>query len=132
MGDDAAVGPWVGKVVERQSQSLATPEGEQDGRDSRSGFVAAADLAAIAAVRLHTHQSAPTLQPGDSGGEPDLWGTVGLEASHDHFRYSEGTVQQDIQDLLDSVDQDSDGVDVDVESAAVQTARCSAQLGSPG
>lgn len=34
--------------------------------------------------------------------------------------------------LLDSVDQDSDGVDVDVESAAVQTARCSAQLGSPG
>lgn len=84
--------------MERQSQSLATPEGEQDGRDSRSGFVAAADLAAIAAVRLHTHQSAPTLQPGDSGGEPDLWGTVGLEASHDHFRYSEGTVQQDIQD----------------------------------
>lgn len=85
-------------MVERQSRSLATPEGEQDGRDSRSGFVAAADLAAIAAVRLHTHQSAPTLQPGDSGGEPDLWGTVGLEASHDHFRYSEGTVQQDIQD----------------------------------
>lgn len=84
--------------MERQSRSLATPEGEQDGRDSRSGFVAAADLAAIAAVRLHTHQSAPTLQPGDSGGEPDLWGTVGLEASHDHFRYSEGTVQQDIQD----------------------------------
>lgn len=84
--------------MERQSRSLATPEGEQDGRDSRSGFVAAADLAAIAAVRLHTHQSAPTLQPGDSGGEPDLWGTVGLEASHDHFRYSEGMVQQDIQD----------------------------------
>lgn len=84
--------------MERQSRSLATPEGEQDGRDSRSGFVAAADLAAIAAVRLHTHQSAPTLQPGDSGGSPDLWGTVGLEASHDHFRYSEGMVQQDIQD----------------------------------
>lgn len=84
--------------MERQFQSLATLEGEQDGWDSRSGFVAAADLAAIAAVRLHTHQSAPTLQPGDLGGEPDLWGTVGLVASHDHFRYSEGTVQQDIQD----------------------------------
>lgn len=70
-------------------------EGEQDGR---SGSVAAADLAATAAVRAHTHQSAPTLQPGDSGGEPDLWGTAGLEASHDHFHYSEGTVQQDIRD----------------------------------
>ena len=50
-------------------------EGEQDGR---SGSVAAADLAATAAVRAHTHQSAPTLQPGDSGGEPDLWGTAGV------------------------------------------------------
>lgn len=57
----------------------------------------------------------------------------GLEALHDHLHYSEGMVQEDIQDPLDSVVQDSGDVgDVGAGSAAAQTAHCSALLDSPG
>lgn len=132
MGRVGAVGPWVGKGVERQFQSLAMLEGVQDGQDFRSGFVEAAGLAATAAVRGHMRQSAPTHRPGGSGGEAGQRGMGGLGALRDHFRCSEGTVQQDIQDPLDSVGQDSDGAGVGVESVAAQMARCSAPLGSPG
>ncbi len=55
-------------VVERQFQSLAMLEDAADGQDFRSGFVEAAGLAATAAVRGHTHRSAPTHRPGNLGG----------------------------------------------------------------
>ena len=80
-----------------QFRSPATLEGALDGRDSRSGFVEAAGPAATAAVRERTRQSAPTPQPGSSGGEAGQWGTGGLEALHAHFHCSED-IQQDIQD----------------------------------
>lgn len=130
MGHVGAVGPWVGKAVERQFQSLAMLEDAVDGQDFRSGFAQAAGLAAIAAVGEHMHQSAPMHRPGGLGGEAGPWGMGGLTALHDHFHCSEGTLQEDIQDPLDSVDQDSD--DVGVESVAVQMAHCSALLDSPG
>lgn len=125
-----AVGPWVGKVVERQFQSRAMLGDAVDGQDFRSGFGEAAGLAAIAAVGVHTLQSAPTHQPGGFGAEAGRWGMGGLKALHDHLHCSEGTPQEDIQDPLDSVDQDSD--DVGVESVAAQTAHCSALLDIPG
>lgn len=105
-------------------------EDVEDGQDSRSGFGEAAGLAAIAAVRVRTHQSVPTLQPEDWDGETGQWGMEDLEASRDHLHYSEDTVQVDIQEPLDSVDRHSD--DVGAESVADQTARCSALLDSPG
>ncbi len=81
-----------------QFRSPATLEDVQDGQDSHSGFVEAAGLAATAAVRGHTHQSAPRHQPGGLGGAAVRWGKGHLEASHDHSHCSEGTVQQDNQD----------------------------------
>lgn len=133
-GHVGAVGPWVGKVVVHQFQSLAMLEDAVDGHDFRSGFAQAAGLAAIAAVGEHMHQSAPMHRPGGLGGVAGPWGMGGLKALHDHLHCSEGTPQEDIQDLLDSVDQDNDDVDadVDVESVAAQTAHCSALLDSPG
>lgn len=128
----AAVGPWVGKAVGRRFRSPAMLEGVQDGQDFRSGFVGAAGLAAIAAVRGHTALSVPTHRSGGSGGEAGQRGTEGLEALHDHFHCSEGMVQQDIQDPLGSVGQDSDDAGVGAESVAARTARCSAPLDSPG
>lgn len=90
--------PWVGKVVEHHFQSQAMLEGALDGRDFRSGFVEAAGLAAIAAVRGHKPPSAPTCRPGGLRGEAGQLGMGGLGVLHDHFHYSEGTVQQHIQD----------------------------------
>lgn len=69
-----------------------------DGQDLHSGFAEAAGLAATAAVGVHTHQSVPTHQPGDLGGEAGQWGMVGLKALHDHLHCSEGMPQEDIQD----------------------------------
>lgn len=69
MGHVGAVGPWAGKVVEHLFQSLAMLEDAEDGQDFRSGFVEAAGLAAIAAVRGHMHQSVPMHRPGSLGGE---------------------------------------------------------------
>lgn len=131
MGPVGAVGPvWAGKVGEHQFQFLATLEDVVDGWDFRSGFVEAAGRAATAAVRLRMDQSEPMHLPEGWDGETGQSGMEDLEASHALLHCSEGTVQQDTQDPLDSVDQDSDGVGV--ESAAAQTAHCSALLDSPG
>ena len=74
------------------------PEDAADGQDFHSDFAEVAGLAAIAAVRVHMHQSVPTLRPEDWDGETGQWGMAGLEALHDHFHYSEGTVQEDIRE----------------------------------
>lgn len=123
-----AVAPWVGTVEEHHFQSLAMLEDVVGGQDSRSGFVEAADLSAIAAVGVHMNQSAPKHRPEGLGGEAGQWGMGRLKALHDHLHCSEGMPQQDIQKPLDSVDQDSD----DVESVAAQAARCSAPQDNPG
>lgn len=73
-------------------------EDVEDGQESQSGFGEAAGLAAIAAVRVRTHQSVPMLQPEDWDEETGQWGMEDLEASHGHLHYSEGTVQEDIQE----------------------------------
>lgn len=130
MGRVGAVDPWVGMGVELQFRSPAMLEDEVDGQDFRRGFAEAAGLAAIAAVGVHTHQSASMHRPEGLGGEAGQWGMGGSKASHDHLHCSEGTPQEDIQDLLDSVDQDSG--DVGVESVAAQTAHYFAPLDSPG
>lgn len=98
MENDSRFIPWVGKVVEHPFRSPAMLVGALDGQDFRSGFVEAAGLAAIAAVRGHTHQSAPTRRPASLGGEPGQRGKGGSEASCDRFHCSEGTAQEDIQD----------------------------------
>lgn len=64
MGHVGAVGPWVGKVVEHQFQSLAMLGDVVDGQDFHSGFVEAAGQAATAAVRVYMHQSVPKPRPG--------------------------------------------------------------------
>lgn len=131
MGHAGAVGPvWAGKVGEHQFQFLATLEDVVDGWDFRSGFVEAAGRAATAAVRVRMDQSEPMHLPEGWDGETGQSGMEDLEASHALLHCSEGTVQQDTRDPLDSVDQDSDGVGV--ESAAAQTVHCSALLDSPG
>lgn len=117
-------------MVEHQFQFLATLEDVVDGRDFHSGFVQAADQAATAAVRVHMDQSGPMHQPEGLDGETGQSGMEDLEALHALLRCSEGTVQQDSQDPLDSADQDSD--DVGVESVAAQMVHCSAPLDSPG
>lgn len=131
MGDAGAVDPWVGREVERHFQSRAMLEDGLGGQGFQSGSVGAAGLAAIAAVKEgHMHQSVSIHRPGDLDGEAGQWDRGGLEASHDHLHCSEGTLQEDIQDPLDSVGLDSG--DVGVESVAAQTAHCSALLDSPG
>lgn len=85
-------------MVEHQFRSLATLGDVVDGQDFHSGFVEAVGPAAIVAVRVHTHQSVPTRPPEDWDGETGHWGMGGLEASHDHLHYSEGTVQEDIRE----------------------------------
>lgn len=66
--------------------------------DGRSGFVAAAGLAATAAVRSRTPRSVPTRRPGRLGEEAVQSGTGDSEALRDHFHCSEGTVQRHIPD----------------------------------
>lgn len=89
--------PWVGTVEEHHFQSLAMLEDVVGGQDSRSGFVEAADLSAIAAVGVHMNQSAPKHRPEGLGGEAGQWGMGRLKALHDHLHCSEGMPQQDIQ-----------------------------------
>lgn len=119
MGHVGAVGPLVDMVAEHHFQSLAMLEDVVGGQDSHNGFVEAAGLAAIVAVRVDTHQSVPMHQPGRWGGETGQWGMGDLEAWYDPLHCSEDMFQEDILDPLDSVDWDSD--DVGVESVADQT-----------
>lgn len=106
-------------------------EGALVGRGSHSGLVGAAGQAATAVVeRGHRLQSESTSQAGGLGGEEDPWDKEHLEAFHDHFHCSEDMDLLDIQGPLDSEGQGNGGVGA--ESAAAQTAQCSAPLGNPG
>lgn len=126
VGHAGAGDPWAGRVAGHQFQFLATLEDALDGQGFHSGSVEAAGLAAIAAVRVRMDQSVPMRQAEGCDEQTGQSGTGDWQALHVRPHCSGGTVQVGIQDPLDSVNQDSDGVGV--ESVAGQRARCSALL----
>lgn len=80
-------------------QSQATLGGALVAQGCRSGSAVAAGQAATAvAERGHKLQSESTSQLGGLGGEGDPWDMEDSEAFRDHFRCSEDTDLQDIQE----------------------------------